>query len=82
MQTQDLAEAIVQHVYALPPHLQRETMDFIVYLESRYSLASEAPSVAATEAFIARFAGCLGDDFPDEIDASELADDVSREPLE
>lgn len=82
MPTQDLAEIIVHHVRALPPHLQRETMDFIAYLEGRYCLTSGAPSATATEAFITRFAGCLGDDFPDDIDTADLAGDVPRETLE
>jgi hypothetical protein len=62
--------------------LQREALDFIAYLEKRYHIeAMGAPSLT-TSAFIERFAGCLGDDFADEIDDADLASDAPREPLE
>jgi hypothetical protein len=35
-----------------------------------------------TEAFLARFAGCLSDDFPDEIGDADLLNDSVRESLE
>jgi hypothetical protein len=78
----NLPDAIDAHVRVLPAHLQRETLDFIAYLEKRYHIeAMDAPRLT-TSAFIERFAGCLGDDFPDEIDDADLPSDVPRDPLE
>ncbi|MFD2273490.1 hypothetical protein ACFS07_27125 [Undibacterium arcticum] len=70
-------EVVVKHHNQVPFHLleplpelscgaadlQRETLDFIAYLEQRYRIAPTTPSRLKTEAFIARFAGCVGDDF-------------------
>jgi hypothetical protein len=68
-----LAETIQIHVQALPADLQRETLDFIAWLETRYGIPAPAvPARSATEEFIARHAGVLGDDFPDDIDESDL----------
>jgi len=80
-----LAETIQTHVQALPPTLQRETLDFIAWLETRYGIA--APSLPAfplseTEAFLQRHADALSEDFPDDIDDSDLGADVPRNPLE
>jgi len=78
-----LAETIHAHVQALPPALQREALDFIAWLEARYGIAPAvpAPSLSSTEEFIARHAGALGDDFPDDIDDSDLGEDTARESL-
>lgn len=35
-----------------------------------------------TESFLAHFAGCLRDDFPDDIDCDELPIDSPRESVE
>jgi len=35
-----------------------------------------------TQGFIDRFAGSLGEDFPDDVDATDLGRDVPRESLE
>ncbi len=78
----NLPDAIDAHVRALPVDLQREALDFIAYLEKRYHIeVMDAPRLT-TSAFIERFAGCLGDDFPDEIDDADLPSDAPREPLE
>jgi len=80
-----LVETIQAHVRALPPALQREALDFIAWLEARYGIAAPVvptPPASSTEDFIARHAGALGDDFPDDIDASDLGEDVARDWLE
>lgn len=69
----NLSDTIYAHARALPANLQRETLDFIAYLEQRYQVGSTASSRLTTEAFIARFAGSVGDDFPDDIDDADLA---------
>jgi len=80
-----LAEAIQAHVRSLPPALQREALDFIAWLEVRYRIAAPPvppPSLPSTEEFIARHAGALSEDFPDDIDDSDLGEDNARESLE
>ncbi|MDP2795757.1 MAG: DUF2281 domain-containing protein [Sulfurisoma sp.] len=69
-----LAETIEAHVSALPASLQREALDYIAFLEARYGIRSSehlAPGALATEEFIARHAGSLGNDFPDDVDFAE-----------
>ena len=78
----NLPETIYAHAQALPADLQRETLDFISYLEQRYRITPPSPSRLSTEAFIEHFAGSIGDDFPDDIDDADLAIDIPREPLE
>ncbi|MHB8763423.1 MAG: DUF2281 domain-containing protein [Deferrisomatales bacterium] len=81
----NLAEEIQAHVQVLPPMLQKETLDFIGYLEGRYGIAPPvvpASASSTTEEFINRHAGVLGDDFPDDIDDSDLGVDVPRDSLE
>ena len=78
----NLPETIYAHAQALPADLQRETLDFISYLEQRYRITSPIPSRLSTEAFIERFAGSVGNDFPDDINDADLAVDIAREPLE
>jgi hypothetical protein len=60
-------------------------LDFIAWLEARYGVSAPAvpaPSASSTEDFIARHAGALGDDFPDDIDDSDLGEDGARDSLE
>jgi len=80
-----LVETIEAHVNALPASLQREALDYIAFLEARYGIRPMAPissGTLATEEFIARHAGILGDDFPDDIDfASDSLPDSTREVL-
>lgn len=78
----NLPDTIYAHARALPADLQREALDFIAYLEQRYHIASAIPGRLTTEAFIERFAGSMGDDFPDDIDDAGLASDAPRESLE
>jgi len=80
-----LAETIQTHVQALPPRLQRETLDFIAWLETRYSVLVPVVPISPlsdTETFIARHVGALSNDFPDDIDDSDLSEDVPRDSLE
>jgi hypothetical protein len=77
----NLPETIYTHVRGLPADLQRETLDFVGFLEVRYGLAPATPRLTM-QAFIERFAGSLGDDFPDDIDDADLGVDVPRESLE
>lgn len=79
-----LVEAISAHVNALPPNLQREALDYIAFLETRYGVARPAGDMPGltTEDFIARHAGALGDDFPDDIDLGAEGDDSQRESIE
>lgn len=78
----NLPDAIAAHVRALPVDLQREALDFIAYLEMRYHIEAKGSPRLTTSAFIERFAGSLGDDFPDDIDDTDLASDAPRERLE
>ncbi len=78
-----LAETIYQHSLNLPEPAAREALDFIEFLEHRYSLA---PTIGAapddTEAFLKAVAGTLGDDFPDDITDEDLGVDSPRETLD
>jgi hypothetical protein len=78
----NLPDRIYAHAKALPPDLQRATLDFIEHLEQRHGVAPLVTRIPNTDAFIARFAGSLGEDFPDEIDDSDLGADAPRESLE
>lgn len=78
----NLSDTIYAHAQALPADLQREALDFIAYLEQRYHITPAIPRQLTTEAFIDRFAGSVGDDFPDDIDDAGLASDAPRESLE
>ena len=80
-----LAETIQSHVQALPPTLQRETLDFIAWLETRYGIAApDLPTfpLSETEAFLQRHADALSDDFPDDINDSDLGVDTPRSSFE
>lgn len=78
-----LAETIQAHVQVLPPTLQRETLDFIEFLEQRYSLAPAIGTVPDdTEAFLKAVVGTLGYDFPDDITDEDLGKDSPRESLD
>lgn len=78
----NLPETIYAHVQALPVELQREALDFIAYLEQRYRLTPAKSQRLSTETFIARFAGSLGNDFPDDINDADMASDTPRTSLE
>lgn len=78
----NLLETIYVHAKALPAELQRETLDFIEYLEQRYRVAPPSQQNTDTEGFITRFAGSLGADFPDDISDADMGVDAPRESLE
>lgn len=78
----NLPDTIYTHAQTLPANLQRETLDFIAYLQQRYHITQAVPSQLTTEAFIKLFAGSVGDDFPDDIEDADLASDTPRESLE
>jgi hypothetical protein len=78
----NLPDTIYAHAQALPANLQRETLDFIAYLEHRYSIASTNPARPSTDAFIARLAGSVGEDFPDDISGADLPNDNTRDSIE
>jgi hypothetical protein len=78
----NLPDTIYAHALALPADLQRETLDFIAYLEYRYRITPPPFSTLSTQAFLERFAGSVGDDFPNDIDDIDLGADDSREAFE
>ncbi|MDP2431181.1 MAG: DUF2281 domain-containing protein [Gallionella sp.] len=75
-----LAEAIQTRIQTLSPSLQRETLDFIEFLEHRYN--QEPEKGGDTEAFLAAVAGTLGDDFPDDIGGDDLGVDTPRQEFD
>ena len=79
----NLAETIYKHSLNLPETAAREALDFIEFLEQRYSTAQ--PLIKQqndTEAFLAALAGGLSEDFPDEISDADLGIDTPRETLD
>lgn len=79
----NLAETIYQHSLNLPESAAREALDFIEFLEQRYtqSAAKEAKH-NDTENFLSALAGSLSEDFPDDISDKDLGVDVPRRELE
>lgn len=66
----NLAETIYRHSLNLPETAAREALDFIEFLEQRYSAAQPPISQKNdTEAFLAALVGGLSEDFPDDINA-------------
>ncbi|WP_141055839.1 DUF2281 domain-containing protein [Tepidiphilus succinatimandens] len=81
----NLSEIIFDHAKRLPPPLQQEALDFISWLERRHGVRLPKPPRTVsqrTEVFLEKMAGCLGEDFPDDIDDADLGADTPREPLE
>ena len=79
----NLAETIYKHSLNLPEIAAREALDFIQFLELRYS--TDQPLMNQqnhTEAFLAALAGGLSEDFPDEISRADLGNDTLRETLD
>ncbi len=74
----NLPEAIYRHSLNLPESAAREALDFIEFLESRYAPAQKA----AWKDTVLSLAGILGDDFPDDIDESDLGEDAPRESFD
>lgn len=78
-----LAETIYQHSLNLPEVAAREALDFIEFLEQRYAPDQlKAKQQNDTEAFLAALSGGLSEDFPDDIDDSDLGIDAPREELD
>lgn len=75
-----LAEQIYQHSRKLPEQAAREVLDFIEFLEQRYSVKIVVPP-DDTGTFLAAVAGKLGDDFPDDISDQDLGTDIPRQVL-
>lgn len=65
----NIAQTLQAHIQVLPTVFQSEVLDFVEYLEKKHGvgLAEKTVDNAQTEAFIARMAHSLGDDFPDDI---------------
>lgn len=76
-----LAEQIYQHSRKLPEQAAREALDFIEFLERRYS-AKTVTSSGDTDTFLATVAGKLSDDFPNDITDDDLGADVPRRRLD
>ncbi len=75
----NLAETIYQHSLNLPDNAAREVLDFIEFLEQRYSLIRPVTKIENdTEAFLTALAGGLSKDFPDDIFDADLGIDTSR----
>jgi hypothetical protein len=80
----NLAETIYQHSLNLPEPAAREVLDFIECLEQRYVTNKRTvQQQSRTELFLAALAaGSLSEDFPDDIDDSDLGVDVPRQELD
>ncbi len=83
------AEMIYQHSLNLPESAAREALDFIEFLEMRYAKNdatveqnTQGTGDSRTEMFLAALAGGLSDDFPDDIDDSDLGVDAPREDFD
>ena len=74
----NIPEAIYLRSLKLPTHQAREVLDFVEFLESRRPSTAEAD----WQAKVVRFAGCMGDDFPDDVNDADLGEDAVRETLE
>lgn len=78
-----LAEQIYQHSRRLPEHVAQEALDFIEFLEQRYSITKVAPDQSdETERFFAAISPGLSEDFPDDISDDDLGIDVPRKDLD
>jgi len=73
-----IAETIYQRSLNLPEDAAREALDFVTFLEARYTKQQEISWQTTVE----RFAGALDEDFPDDIDESDLGQDSHRDLLE
>ena len=60
-----LAETLQAHIGVLPPYLQSEVLDFVEFLEKKHRIGEVGDTL--TDAFLARVAHSIGDDFPDDI---------------
>ena len=81
------AQTIYQRSLQLPDTAAQEALDFIDFLLERSAPAAarthgrgDAPQ-QDTAAFLRAVAGGWGDDFPDDIDDTDLGTDSPRDPL-
>lgn len=84
----NLVDTIYKHSLKLPDHAAREALDFIEFLEQRYSTDASARPAREDEidktawaTLVARFAGSVGDDFPDDIEELKWENDLPRQTL-
>ncbi|MEI6415405.1 MAG: DUF2281 domain-containing protein [Pseudomonadota bacterium] len=81
-----LADVIYRESLDLPTERAQEVIDFIGFIKSRYSgtkpVMSPMHATKSWESRVFAVAGTLGDDFPDDIDDTDLGQDAPREPLE
>ena len=75
-----LADDIYEHSRKLPEPAAREVLAFIQRLEQR--LPPKQTGGNATDAFLEAVAGGLGDDFPDDIDDTDLGQDARRASMD
>lgn len=78
----NITQTLQTHILALPSHIQAEVLDFVEYLEQKHGigLAAKKSNDLQTEAFIQRMAiSSLGDDFPDDIDNTDLGEDSIKD---
>ncbi|WP_347986424.1 DUF2281 domain-containing protein [Methylomonas sp. AM2-LC] len=79
----NLPITIYQHSLNLSESAAREALDFIEFLEQRYSNVQPLlKQQNATEMFLAKLAGGLSEDFPDVISDNDLGSDACRETLD
>lgn len=79
-----IEQTLQSHILALPAIFQSEVLDFVEYLEKKHGvgLAAQSKNDAQTEAFIARIAHSLGDDFPDDVNDGDLGKDSVKDTME
>lgn len=79
----NITQTLQTHILALPSHIQAEVLDFVEYLEQKHGvgLAAKKNNDLQTEAFIQRMTCSLGDDFPDDIDSTDLGEDNIKDLL-
>ncbi|MDO9180466.1 MAG: DUF2281 domain-containing protein [Agitococcus sp.] len=79
-----ITQTLQAHIQALPAVFQSEVLDFVEYLEKKYGigLAEKKADNAQTDAFIARMAYSLGDDFPDDVNDLDLGEDSAKDAIE
>jgi hypothetical protein len=79
------AQTIYQRSLQLPDPAAQEALDFIDFLLQRYTVTAKAPpqvgSRQDTAAFLKAIADGWGDDFPDDIDDTDLGVDSPRDSL-
>lgn len=78
----NIAQTLQTHILALPTHMQAEVLDFVEYLEQKHGVGLAAKNNdLQTEAFLQRVAYSLSDDFPDDIDSTDLGEDSTKDNL-